>query len=563
MALVEEPIPYDATAARAPAPTIATKPVPDVRLGFRRAHDARAPAQAPRSGSSGSSPSCPEGWTRPLIHVYPNPLPPWSRAADWRFPKLREAIRRSDHHVGGSGRRAADAMCADYFFMSNQEAAGGVKSTEKVILMFARLARRYPFWNRSLHEVQARHLLLSPCDHGPGDCMYDRRINFRPSTPEAQVPRALNPASAQRKVAYLGTNGMPGGTNHHIHGLDIRLPQGEEHNCGPLCGSRSLPQREARHVLRQLSPWSMDRGVAERLDMLRAPRPLRLFFSGKIDGGGGGNRDQLMRRLARRPGFLLRDTSGTQHTVEGRSNYTAGSAAAAAMAGLELSGLDLMARGMASSDFCLSPLGQNDGDSDRYLPAILYGCIPIFLSPGEEPPFSEVPHLIPWRNISLRLGTEDAAQLPRILARIGPAQVVAMRLAMAPVWRRLLWTRLSGSYLGEDATSDAFETLMEVLRRRLASGAHPHLVDKLRVDELRGRVGRGGEADESRALPLARVLLAGRTADQATLMRQPNTHLQAALRTRGLATEGGKKVLVARLIESCRSSYERYHTNHS
>ena len=134
---------------------------------------------------------------------------------------------------------------------------------------------------------------------------------------------------------------------------------------------------------------------------------------------------------------------------------------------------------------------------------------------------------------------------------------------MAAVWRRLLWTRLSGSYLGEDATSDAFETLMEVLRRRLASGAHPHLVDKLRVDELRGRVGRSGEADESRALPLARVLLAGRTADQATLMRQPNTHLQAALRTRGLATEGGKKVLVARLIESCRSSYERYHTNHS
>ena len=217
------------------------------------------------------------------------------------------------------------------------------------------------------------------------------------------------------------------------------------------------------------------------------------------------------------------------------------------MAGLEPSARDFMARGMASSDFCLSPLGQNEGDSDRYLPAILYGCIPVFLCPGEEPPFSEV---LPWRNISLRLGPDDAAQLPRILSRIGPAQVVAMRLAMAAVWRRLLWTRLSGSYLGEDPSSDAFETLMEVLRRRLVSGAHPHVVDQLRVDEL----GRGGEADGSRALPLARVLLAGNTADQATLMRQPNTHLQAALRTRGLATDGKKKELVARLIGSYRSS---------
>ena len=541
MALVEEPIHHEATGARTPSPMVST-PVPDLRLGFRRAHDARAGAQPPRSGSSGNSPSCPEGRTRPLIHVYPNLLPPWSRAANWRLSKLRDAVRRSDHHVGGSGRRAADAMCADYFFMSNQEAAGG-KSTEKVIQMFSKLARRYPFWNRTLHQVQARHLLLSPCDHGPGDCMYDRRIEFRPGTPEAQIPRALNPASAQRKVAFLGLNGMPGGNNHHIHGLDIRLPQGEEHNCGPLCGSRSLLGREARHVLRQLSPWNVERSAAERLEMLRAPRPLRLFFSGKIDGGRGGRRDIAMRRLARRPGFLLRDTSGTQHTVEGRSNYTAGTAAAAAMAGLELGAVDFMARGMASSDFCLSPLGQNEGDSDRYLPAILYGCIPVFLCPGEEPPFSEV---LPWRNISLRLGPDDAAQLPRILSRIGPAQVVAMRLAMAAVWRRLLWTRLSGSYLGEDPSSDAFDTLMEVLRRRLVSGAHPHLVDQLRVDEL----GRGGEADDSRALPLARILLAGNTADQATLMRQPNTHLQAALRTRGLATDGKKKELVARLVGS-------------
>ena len=28
--------------------------------------------------------------------------------------------------------------------------------------------------------------------------------------------------------------------------------------------------------------------------------------------------------------------------------------------------------------------GQNGGDSDRYLPAVLYGCIPVFTSEGGE-----------------------------------------------------------------------------------------------------------------------------------------------------------------------------------
>lgn len=34
---------------------------------------------------------------------------------------------------------------------------------------------------------------------------------------------------------------------------------------------------------------------------------------------------------------------------------------------------------MGNSEFCLSPLGQYEGDSDRYLPALLYGCVRIRL----------------------------------------------------------------------------------------------------------------------------------------------------------------------------------------
>lgn len=74
----------------------------------------------------------------------------------------------------------------------------------------------------------------------------------------------------------------------------------------------------------------------------------------------------------------------------------------------------------------------------------------------------------------------------------------------------------------------------------------------------RGGARQGGGADDGSGLPLLfqEVLAAAQAADQAMLMRQQNAHLQTALRTRGLATHGGKKALVARLIESYRSPQE-------
>ena len=393
--------------------------------------------------------SCSDRRRRPSIYIYPNPLPPWTKAGDWRFSGLSKEIRRSAHYT-------ADGSCADFFFLSNQEGLG--RSTPRVVQMIEQLARDHPFWNRSMARGHARHLLLSPCDHGPGDCMYDRSIQFTRKTPEERVPRAVNPASPERQLAFLSPNGMPGGVNHHIAGLDVRLPQDEHHQCGPLCGARTLKRRESIGLLRELSPWTVGRSPAERMRMLRAARPLRLFFAGKI--APNTIRDSMMRCLASGPRVLLRDTSGKHQA------YAASAAKAAAAAGLDLSSPSFMGQAMARSDFCLSPLGQNEGDSDRYLAAILHGCIPIFTFPGEQPPYADV---LPWRNASLLLGPGEPKQLPTILARIGRQQVVAMRLAMAHVWRRLLWTGQFGSYLGEGASDDAFETLMKVLKRRLRS----------------------------------------------------------------------------------------------
>eukprot|EP00326_Haptolina_ericina_P021364 CAMPEP_0181189688 /NCGR_PEP_ID=MMETSP1096-20121128/11793_1 /TAXON_ID=156174 ORGANISM="Chrysochromulina ericina, Strain CCMP281" /NCGR_SAMPLE_ID=MMETSP1096 /ASSEMBLY_ACC=CAM_ASM_000453 /LENGTH=231 /DNA_ID=CAMNT_0023278853 /DNA_START=23 /DNA_END=718 /DNA_ORIENTATION=- len=143
-------------------------------------------------------------------------------------------------------------------------------------------------------------------------------------------------------------------------------------------------------------------------------------------------------------------------------------------------------RAMSASDFCYSPLGQRHGDSDRYLPAILYGCIPVFIKEEEAGPFDEI---INWSLVSLQLRPRHVPVMHHVLQNISAQQVVRMRMAMASIWKPLLWTRGRRSsghpkqasfgrlkesvpppsgYLGEDGQGDAFTTLMQVLRLRLS-----------------------------------------------------------------------------------------------
>ena len=88
-------------------------------------------------------------------------------------------------------------------------------------------------------------------------------------------------------------------------------------------------------------------------------------------------------------------------------------------------------------------LGVSEGDSDRYLPAILYGCIPVWVHPGEVAPLDEA---VPWANVSLHLQAGPCgevscsgamASLRAMLSRVSQRQVVAMRRAMAAFWAAL------------------------------------------------------------------------------------------------------------------------------
>ena len=431
-----------------------------------------------------------EHTTPPRVFFYPQ-LPQWDRIWLQRLGPLHDQLRRSEHHT-------SDGACADFFVLSNHQLASGKKSSALVAESFEWIARQWPWWNQTAGRGLVRHLLLMPCDHGPGDCMYDRAFIPRKRPPKVPpkvalkvVPDAVNPLSPRRTVAFLNENGAPGSFNFFIRGLDIRLPSGELHDCGPFCGT---PQHQrprgrqfdsvAQRVLRQFSPWAA--AEEEREALLRAPRRYRLFWAGRASGRKGFRGDLFRLHTNQsnhlRDGWLLHDTSGKHRPV-----------GAATLGATRRRGW--FAESMASSDFCYSPPGQYHGDSDRYLPAVLYGCIPIFVKDGETPPFDDI---IPWADVSIQVGLGDVGRLHQIIAAVGPAKLVQMRLGMGAVWRRLIWTSTFGGgvscsggagnrchltagqhdtgrtrrsptprYLGEDVSQDAFASFIDVLRARL------------------------------------------------------------------------------------------------
>ena len=417
--------------------------------------------------------------SHPRIFIYPDSIgtPPWNMQYDARLDFLAARIRSSQFYT-------ADGSCADYFIVHNY--VGQYTSSAFVLRTFERIAQSFPHWNRTHQTGLVRHLVISPCDHGPGDCMFDR--NGMPALSAGGVVpwSALDPSSARRRIGFLTLNGqLEAPTNFH-RGLDIRLPAFDSHQCGPYCGMSHFDKRQglklARHSLRRFSPWTgLRAGRSTQYTQhpsLHGRRRWRLFWAGRATKGGA--RGDLFRFHSARSGFLLHDTSGRFPSSPGAENASADAT--------------FFPRAMANSDFCLSPLGQSDGDSDRYLPALLYGCVPIFTSVGEALPFEEVLH---WPSFSLRLpnGAKDIERLHILLQGVSDRRLRLMRANMAVAWPRMLWTSVAtplpaslhssphghgrprpprenaseASYLGEGPHRDAFAALIAVLRRRLRS----------------------------------------------------------------------------------------------
>lgn len=140
---------------------------------------------------------------------------------------------------------------------------------------------------------------------------------------------------------------------------------------------------------------------------------------------------------------------------------------------------------MRSATFCYSPMGYDGGQTDRYIAAMLLGCIPVILrsapaisEKGTTFPISNVTlpleehPAVDWDTFSVPIRIEDVPRLPEILAA---ADVRRLRRGMGAVWRRFLWTGIysslperRGAYLNETAGLDAFESMMDILAARLA-----------------------------------------------------------------------------------------------
>ena len=365
-----------------------------------------------------------------------------------------------------------DGACADFFIISNQldvrpNGKSVSQNSTKVAEMFEHIASKWPHWNRTAGANLTRHLVLSPCDHGPGDCMYNSLL-YLPRR-SARLPASVRPSNLQRKVGFLEPTGATGATAFFQPGIDIRLPQDEHHSCGPYCGvprvgSLSTRRGRAMPVLREHSPW-VRVDAAHRGALLRRRRPIQFFWSG-WSSGVKGFRGSLFRHHCNRSGWLLRDTSPYGQATRRVCTDGLGQQVLDGARG----GPTFLARSMSASDFCYSPLGQHHGDSDRYLPALLYACIPVFLK-KDYGPFAEV---IPWHEFSLHVAPEDLPNLHKRLANIPQEDVVRMRFAMSRWWPRMLWPWKEGGAqvaLGVNGTTDirtdAFVTFIEVLRRRL------------------------------------------------------------------------------------------------
>ena len=407
---------------------------------------------------------------RPRIYWYRGPIPPWRNESNWRFRNLRPLLEESIYHE-------PDGNCADFFIVSNHADYGSATASygvlrqdnAKVVAMFAHIRSAWPWWNRTAGV--RRHFVLTPCDHGPGDCMYSSRRH---------LPAEIAPDNPRRSIGFLTPTGASGPTAWFLPDVDIRLPQEEFGPCSTFCGIPSR-KRNGMSVLREHSPWAKRDKRRDR--MLRRRRRIQFFWSG-FSGGTKGFRGSLFRHHFNRSRWLIRDTS-----PDGRRKGRASAVDIPEHLGLTGAHEDpsWFARSMANSDFCYSPLGQHHGDSDRSLPALLYGCIPVFIKENEEGPFRE---LLPWRDFSLLLTPAHIPHLDAHLQNVSQERIVSMREAMSRWWPRLLWPppvdapdykpRISGTMAlatDEDgqptsfSKANAFTTWIEVLRKRLAREA--------------------------------------------------------------------------------------------
>lgn len=455
------------------------------RLAVEQASPLRLKAQE-RAWRAGTA--CRVRAPRPRVFIYelpPSLLPP---PTGWRYVRaLKLWIEQSIYYE-------PNPFCADYFLVPshpNSRESGGFAGQDgsSTKLPYAdvgdlRLARAFgyirdtfPFWNRSVQQGVPRHLMHLPCDHGPGDCAYTRPIMAHKYSPSKRARvggqnkmaigreeivakwgdawEALNPASPARLVIFLQYNGWADGLrnsdgyclNCFQPGLDIRMPSPEGHECGVQCGlhvkfnaskgdSWYIPTELQRVLLRQEMGQSHTRrrlssttaavdvgfvaNIARARRLLRPPTASCLFsWTGAVRGRSNPTRSELL-KMASTPNVCIANTAEDKSTRVHKQ-------------------MPSIPVNMRRSRFCYSPRGWDQGDSDRYLPALLYGCVPIMSDRMEAMPLAELPDM-PWNESALAIERQHLSEAVELLSSLPRGSEERMRRQGIQMMERLLYT---------------------------------------------------------------------------------------------------------------------------
>lgn len=310
--------------------------------------------------------------------------------------------------------------------------------------MYSWIAQNYRWWNQSAEIGTPNFLLFHFCDHFT-DCNY----------PMSSDP-LYSPSSPTRIVRHIVWNGRDDIFENQCEAcftkLDIVVPTA--HNaCGSLCGGTTKD-------LKKYSVWDSNAhpSFIASLDYVIGwpERPVKFFYSGQLhphqmrasisDDVSG--RAAVFRRWQNHTGYEIiqsYDWEKDKPVIEGLQGT--------------------MLAKMRNSTFCFSPPGHRGGDHDRYIPALLTGCVPVIYSHVYNHGRTNVIHnafegLIDWDKIAVFITPEDVDNLDDILDKV---DFNSKRAHVGLIWRRLLWTSIYGSELGETPEEDAIHTLIKIL----------------------------------------------------------------------------------------------------
>ena len=403
---------------------------------------------------------------KPKIYVYE--LPEGLRARAERLAGADKARALEDRCKNDPSIYTSDGAQADYYWIPGQG---------PVFVDYVK--KSFPFWNQTVEAKQARHIMAALFDSGAGETFGEGNSLSNPDRIKT-FPPDIDPGSSERNIIYLTWNGRrdvyPADDHKDYRcgvcfqvGLDIMIPT-MENVCGPLCSGISI------HELRNSSVWS---NRSDDSSWYTKSRRHRIFFVGtspsyKHDGTGRGT-------------FFVNHYNDSRNVIASRGHPHH-------HANLYPQHLTTPMV-MPHSDFSFSPLGVNGGDTDRYVPAVLYGSVPVLLNSSVlgNQPRTGIPQALPleeaidWRSFSTLVDEHSLDSLDQQLDCLSP-KLPEMRQAMKEVWESLLWSSLySGkfkspqstyptphnireSYLGESGEKDAFVMLMKVLASRIPQG---------------------------------------------------------------------------------------------